>query len=471
MQCLALIPLAAALLAQNPQVFQTTTQLVQIDVAAEDNNGKPVPGLTKEDFELKVNGKPQSIDTFAAISNQPAAPATELPPGVFTNKQQASEVTRGRYTAFVLDWRNTNWQLQSWSHQQLIKMLSDAPPANKVALYLINKGFQIVQEFTLDHERLLIKSESLWGQVPPPFTNPAWEKQSATDSAAAFKAIAKHLEGISGQKILVWISTGFTGGDEIDDAVHVLGNANIVLEAADARYLNATLIPQLGPTKDYDDSLHQIAERTGGRYFGPSNNLAVTLSEAAADRAVSYQLGYYLAGDLPPGLQPFTIRCKRPNVALRYREGYFVDKYPAPQPDPITQAKQTLEGAVDAVAIPLMANVSRTMGNRSRSVILRLTADANAITLQHQDTQWFGKLQVLARFASDEDDQFGDVPLDAPTIQLTEAQHNRAMREGVNMRFTMKLPEGATTLRVLVRDDASGRAGSITIPVADLPEP
>jgi hypothetical protein len=34
----------------------------------------------------------------------------------------------------------------------------------------------------------------------------------------------------------------------------------------------------------------------------------------------------------------------------------------------------------------------------------------------------------------------------------------------------MKLPLGATTLRVLVRDESSGNMGSVTIPVTDLPE-
>jgi len=34
----------------------------------------------------------------------------------------------------------------------------------------------------------------------------------------------------------------------------------------------------------------------------------------------------------------------------------------------------------------------------------------------------------------------------------------------------MKVPQGATTLRVLVRDEGSGNMGTVTIPVTDLPE-
>ena len=75
-------------------MFRTTTQLVQIDVAAEDKDGKPVAGLTKDDFELFVRHKPQEIDTFTTTSIAPAPPAP-LPPGTFSNKQAATEVTPG----------------------------------------------------------------------------------------------------------------------------------------------------------------------------------------------------------------------------------------------------------------------------------------------------------------------------------------------------------------------------------------
>ena len=157
---------ATLALAQNDAVFHTTTELVRIDVVAQDKNGQPVTDLTKDDLDLKVSGKPQQIATFTVVSSQ-LPPLVELPRGTFSNKQAAVEVAQGRYTAFVLDWRNTNWQLQSWAHQELLKMLAATPPEGKVALYLLkDNGFQISQEFTTDHELLKAKVESLWGELP-----------------------------------------------------------------------------------------------------------------------------------------------------------------------------------------------------------------------------------------------------------------------------------------------------------------
>jgi VWFA-related protein len=314
---------AALAIAQDDGVFRTTTQLVQIDVAAEDKDGKPVAGLTKDDFGLFVAHKPQEIATFTATSVAPAVPVA-LPPGTFSNKQAATEVTQGRYTVFLLDWRNTNWQLQSWAHQELVKMVSKLPAGSKAALYVNNNGLQIVQEFTSDHELIQAKAATLWGQVQAPQTNLDDAELASLQTIAVFQAIAKHLAGISAQKVLIWVSTGFPDNaprhpplpgtppvpivdsnaapspsflQDIDKAVRILGNANIVVESTQSKYLGASVLPDLGSTTSYVNTLQMIAERTGGRFYpGDNNGFASTLLSAANDRATSYQLGYY-AGD------------------------------------------------------------------------------------------------------------------------------------------------------------------------------
>jgi len=481
---------ATLALAQNDAVFRATTELVRIDVVAQDKDGKPVTDLTKDDFELKVSGKAQQIATFTVVSSQ-LPPPVVLPRGTYSNKQAAVEVAQGRYTVFLLDWRNTNWQLQSWAHQELLKMLAATPPGGKVALYLIkDNGFQISQEFTTDHELLKAKVESLWGELPAPTGGAA--KETILD----FLAIAKHLKGISGQKVLIWVSTGFAGDDprpapkpgsspmlvaagnappatlmDIDRAVHALGNANIVVESTESTYLFAHVTPETGPTTTYGNTLQAIAERTGGRFFpGETNDFASTLNAAANDRSTSYELGYYAGDNLQPGLQPFEIHCKRPGVTLRYREGYYIEKKPPEvQTDARAAGQDILEGAVDAVSIPLTATARRTAGNVG-SILLRLNVDANALTLHQNGELWRTRISALARFASDVEDQLGDIPLDSPAVSLTEAQHTRALHDGINLRFTMKMPANAVSLRVLVRDDESGNAGSVTIPVDDLPE-
>src|SRR6185312_13683535 len=485
-----LFVIAACALAQEPGVFRSTTQLIQIDVAVEDKTGNPLTDLTKDDFELRIGDKPHAIDTFTATS--PAPVVTEpLPRGTFSNRTQISEVTQGRYTAFVVDCRNTNFTLQAFAIQQLQKMLETAPPDGEVALYLINNGFQIVQEFTSDLDRLKEKAGGMAAALPPPVTDPAQAEAAAKETVTAFRDIAKHLAGISGQKIVIWLSTGFPDNEpspppppdseialteardapntsflaDIDDAVRILGNANIVLESAEASYPGATVSPGNGPVTTHVNPLQMIAERTGGRFFpAQSNDMAATLHRAAIDRAAGYEIGFYGDGGWLPGLVPIDIRVKRAGVTPRYREGFYAQ--PATlQPAP----KDLLERAVDAVNIPITAKVTRTAGNRG-TLRLQLNVDANALTLRRDGGVWRTKPAFFTRFASEVEDQVGDIPLDSPELTLTQAQHDRAVREGINLRFTVKAKEGAVTLRILVRDESSGAAGTVTIPLSDVPE-
>ncbi len=489
--------LTALAAAQQETVFRTNTQLVQVDVAAEDRNGNPVTDLTKDDFELRVNGKARAIDTFTATSTVPVI-TEPLPAGTFSNRTEVAQVTQGRYTAFVLDCRNTNFSLQTFAIQQLQKLLDTSPQDGEVALYLINNGFQIVQDFTSDLDLLKDKAAGLSGAVPPPVTDLAQAEAASKETVTAFRDLAKHLRGISGQKIVIWLSTGFPDNEpvappppgsppvtlvtardapstsflaDIDDAVHVLGNANIVLESAEPSYLGATVLPGTGPIVTHVNSLQMIAERTGGRFFpGETNDLAATLHHAAIDHAAAYEIGFYDDGSWLPGLVPIDVRVKRSGVTLRHREGIYVEKDQPAKPVPLqATAQDLLERAVDAITIPITAKVTRTAGNKG-TLRLHLIVDANALTLRQDGNVWRTKPAFFTRFASDVEDQIGDVPLDSPELTLTQAQHDRALREGINLRFTVKAKEGAVTLRVLVRDESSGAAGTVTIPLTDVPE-
>ena len=63
--------------------FRSSVTLVTVDVVVLDRDGKPVPGLTAEDFQVKLNGKVQPVRALSYVQvAREAAPiiATDLPP-------------------------------------------------------------------------------------------------------------------------------------------------------------------------------------------------------------------------------------------------------------------------------------------------------------------------------------------------------------------------------------------------------
>ena len=62
-----LLLLAARASAQTPPSFAAQAELVTVDVVVLGSDGKPVAGLTRDDFVVKEDGRPQTVKAFEAI--------------------------------------------------------------------------------------------------------------------------------------------------------------------------------------------------------------------------------------------------------------------------------------------------------------------------------------------------------------------------------------------------------------------
>src|SRR5438132_5324798 len=46
-------------------IFRATTRLVEVSVVVHDRDGRPLAGLTANDFKISEDGKPQTIELFS----------------------------------------------------------------------------------------------------------------------------------------------------------------------------------------------------------------------------------------------------------------------------------------------------------------------------------------------------------------------------------------------------------------------
>src|SRR5260221_3838621 len=81
--------------------FPSQVELITVDAVVVAQAGRPVPGLTKDDFVVKEDGRIQEIATFESFVLEPAEAPSE-PPAIASNEPTARS-RNGRSFAILID--------------------------------------------------------------------------------------------------------------------------------------------------------------------------------------------------------------------------------------------------------------------------------------------------------------------------------------------------------------------------------
>jgi VWFA-related protein len=141
---------------QPASTLRVTTRAVLVDVIVTDRHGDPVKGLTKDDFTILEDGKPQRVSYFEENRGDPyAAPVKpiELPPNVFSNFSPLPSPPA--VNVLLLDSLNTPKEDQTYVHQQALRFLKGVHPGTRMAIFTMSLGLHFVQGFT-DNPSLLL---------------------------------------------------------------------------------------------------------------------------------------------------------------------------------------------------------------------------------------------------------------------------------------------------------------------------
>ena len=140
---------------ERQSLVRTQTNAVAVDVVVTDHSGKPALGLSKRDFDLTEDGKPQAIDFFEehSVTGAPAAALPKLPPHVFSNQLSTSQADS--VTVLLLDSLNTSEANQANVHKHAVDFLRNLHPNGAIAIFSINTKLHFLQEFTSDTSLLI----------------------------------------------------------------------------------------------------------------------------------------------------------------------------------------------------------------------------------------------------------------------------------------------------------------------------
>jgi len=150
-------------------VLQETVRRVVVDVVVTDDHGRPVPGLTANDFLVFEDGKQQSIRQFDVHSSSetvalPARPAV-LPANTFVDLPASPQAVGKPLTVILFDALNTPLRDQIYARQQMVKFLEQEPIGSQTAIFVLSDRLHLLQGFSGEREVLLAAAKHQ-GPVP-----------------------------------------------------------------------------------------------------------------------------------------------------------------------------------------------------------------------------------------------------------------------------------------------------------------
>jgi VWFA-related protein len=138
-------------------VLRTDVRRVAIDVVVTDSKGRPVTGLTRDDFKVEEDKAPQTLLFFDVHSVAPVADFVAprippLPPNTFLNLAKAPEF--GTPTVILYDALNTPVTDQDSAHRQIVDLIKHRRPGTQIAIFVLTGKLHLLQGFTEDTDLL-----------------------------------------------------------------------------------------------------------------------------------------------------------------------------------------------------------------------------------------------------------------------------------------------------------------------------
>jgi VWFA-related protein len=498
---------AGAAWPQEPALtIRTESRLVQMTVVVQDGKGKPVTGLSKDDFTVTDEGKPQTISVFEAYDGAQVLPAATLPAGHFSNRLEYRGGAPSAATVLLIDLINSPPGYWGRAKPHLAKFLKQADARQRLAIYVLSRsGLRRIHDFSSVADSLPNGMSADMQAFLTSIGNPAGARAAVLgsgngwDAAAALVAwseavegayytpmeglqacealsiMAQRLAGVSGRKNLVWVSTGFARiqgnsigriSEAFDRAARDLSNASVAVYPVDARGILA-LTDQLVTAEGYKTvrftggptaqsiTMSELASRTGGRLFR-GEEIDEAMPEVFSHARSFYTIGYYSSDTNADGkFRQVRVRVRRPGVKASHRIGYYSLAPGDANPE---QKKGELVSAVwspvDATAVGFEAWMEGTS--------LVLSVEGRALLFDRTGDKLACQMDVLV-VQKGKDGKQVESTLDTFESRATPEAAAEASRKGMVYRKELKLRPETTELRVVARNRA-GALGSTTIP-------
>ena len=200
--------------------------------------------------------------------------------------------------------------------------------------------------------------------------------------------------------------------------------------------------------------------------FYNTNDLAGSFRRAADDASSYYMLGYYLdTHNSKPGWRKLQVRVDRKEAEVRARTGFFVTNATmnpmlSRDRDMISALHSPIEGTGVPVTVQWLG-VSADGIKKKATFLAHMPAGSLSFDPAGRDQLNFD----FAALAYDKDGKEVGQAAQNFSKPVPEAQLASVRTNGVGFRNSLQLGPGTYTVRFVVRDNITGKVGSVTAPL------
>jgi Ca-activated chloride channel family protein len=259
--------------------FASGVSLVEVYATVTGPGGEPVTGLTREDFAVTEDGRPEAVTTFAA-GEFPLALAVAVDRSFSVPKPLIAGVAGA---------------LRNW--------LRELRPQDEVMVIAIGSETEVLAPLSSDRR--------LAGHALARLDR--WGTTALHDSVGSALSL---IQAGHGRRALVLLSDG-------KDRYSVTSAADVLQQARGGD----VLVYPIGLGRERSPWFAELASATGGRSFGSSDvkQLPSILTTIARELRFQYLLGYVPSRSPSErsGWRSIRVKVTRPGVQVRARDGYF----------------------------------------------------------------------------------------------------------------------------------------------------
>jgi VWFA-related protein len=375
------ISLAGAQKPDDRPLFRTSTTAAVVDVIVRDRSGRPVQGLTEEDFEILEDGIQQRIISFESHTPHPHIAREKAGEDLRRPAQRAAPVDGPTQSLVALVFHNLSHQSRAMAVKAARSTIEDLLPDEYGAVFVVDLGLHTMASFTRNKrelqeavnrvlERAPVSLGSLSAVGVAETNGPTGPLRSAEDrqfadmrerlqgglelphqqavQATSLSGLITQISRFAGRKSVILLSEGLAVSARMDGVLQraqeenvsfytigaaglgVSGRKAMPYRELDSRELTGSSqirraswqksFPEMDPTA----GLGPLADRTGGFLVSDTNDLTAAFSAVNADRRAFYVLAYSSrreTGDDPA--RHLEVRVKRPGLSVRARSGVF----------------------------------------------------------------------------------------------------------------------------------------------------